>query len=277
MPFDETLSAPTPAANLFTVTVNGQSVTPSSVTLNQSSIVLTLASPIGTGQTVRVSYEAPVNDPSLGDNAIQDANGLNALSFANIVVTNGSTVDRTPPTVTTAVAQSTGTSVVLTFNENLAIPTAPVNSFTVTVDGVSVTITSATRGTNTVTLALPVAIQGGQIVRVSYVAPQTDSLATNNAIQDSAGNDALSFSNIAVTNSSTQGRPVLTSVAIGTAGNSVTLTWNKAANTPAFSQFTWRVNGEAIPLTWSGGSNSSGTLVIYATTQPTLTSRDVVT
>ena len=124
-------------------------------------------------------------------------------------------VDRTPPTLTAAVASLLGTYIWLNFDESLddgADRTPPASAFIVTADGVSVLVGGIgvlmqdmpTDGVYLSDLA-PV-IRQGQTVTVTY----TDPTAGNDedAIQDAAGNDAASFTTgeegvPAVTNDST--------------------------------------------------------------------------
>jgi uncharacterized repeat protein (TIGR02059 family) len=283
MAFDELLGTTTPPVSAFTVLVDGVAVTPATATVtgSTSNLVLTFSSAIGAGKTVTVAYSAPASDSATTDAAIQDTLGNNALSFNALSVTNGSTVDKTAPTlslVSLPVVSSLGTAITLTYNETLSTTTAPASAYTVTVDGSPVTVTSATRSsTTTIVLSLSTAINGGQVVRVSYVAPTPDVLATNSAVQDTAGNDALGYTNLTINNNSTVGRPVITSVTVGTTGNAFTINYNKSANQPQLANLQWYLNGELIPMTWGGSSSPSTLYVMYSPMSPVVTSRDVVT
>uniref|UniRef100_UPI000237739F Ig-like domain-containing protein n=1 Tax=Verminephrobacter aporrectodeae TaxID=1110389 RepID=UPI000237739F len=91
-------AAHVPATGAFALRVNGtavaNAVTAVSVNATAKTVTLTLASAVGPGDTVSVSY----TDPTSGNdaNAIQDAAGNDAASFAQRQIQNN-TPDTTPP------------------------------------------------------------------------------------------------------------------------------------------------------------------------------------
>ncbi|MFW1802381.1 SwmB domain-containing protein, partial [Acinetobacter nematophilus] len=92
-----------PPLNSFVVTANGQLVAVTGVSVNGSTVVLSLGTPVTAGQTVTVGY----TDPTVGDdvNAIQDLAGNDAASLPATPVNNDSTVpggDTTAPTFVSA-------------------------------------------------------------------------------------------------------------------------------------------------------------------------------
>ena len=94
--YDLTLdSVDTAPLSAFDVQVNGTSATINSVSINGSSVELTLATAIKETQTVTLDY----NDPTVGDDlyAVQVNSGSDAASLGGISVTNTSTVDGTAP------------------------------------------------------------------------------------------------------------------------------------------------------------------------------------
>ena len=121
--------------------------------------------------------------------------------------------DTTPPTLTSAVLDDEdGLIINLVFSEDLQLSNPPpASAFTVTVDGSAATISrllvpGSALPQNRLWLELSTAITQGQAVVVSYTDPTTGDDAS--AIQDAAGNDALSFTTgsdgvPAVTNAST--------------------------------------------------------------------------
>lgn len=169
----------------------------------------------------------------------------NGIASATLTFTPSDPADETPPSLLTAVAPSSGELIVLTFNENLksnSVP--PTGSFTVQVDG------------NTVTLSSPIVLSGATVrisvsapilptssVAVSYADPSTGN--DNNVIEDSVGNDALSFSAVSVTNQSTfafawisnleivgnpwQGGQLTASASLLGSGTTVTYQWKIAS------------------------------------------------
>ncbi|MFW2098643.1 SwmB domain-containing protein, partial [Acinetobacter sp. ULE_I057] len=192
-----------PVAGDFAVTADGQVVPVTAVTVNGSSVVLTLGTAVTAGQAVEVGYTDPTtgNDP----NAIQDAAGNDAATLPATTVDNGSTVpgggDSTAPTFVSAALDTTGTSLTLTYSEALdGTNLPPLNSFVVTADGQVVPVTAVTVNGSSVVLTLGTAVTAGQAVEVGYTDPTTGNDV--NAIQDAAGNDAATLPATAVDNGS---------------------------------------------------------------------------
>ena len=106
-------------------------------------------------------------------------------------------VDTTPPTLTSADVASNGTQITLVFSEPMQSVSAAPSDFTVTADGIAVTVSAVNASPNPVHndrvfLAVsPVFIRQGQDVVVTYIDPTTGD--DTSAIQDAAGNDAESF------------------------------------------------------------------------------------
>ena len=203
--FSEELSATTAEASAFAVTVNGAtaslSVTPA---VSGTTVTLTPASAVATGDTVTVAYTDPSADNDA--NAVQDAAGNDAATFEAQEVTNN--VDLVAPTLVTTgegapKTSADGKKVLLTFSEALSATTATATDFAVTVDGSVHGVSSVFAGGfvaagPTVTLVLASAVATGEEVTVAY----TDLTANNdaNAVQDVAGNDAATFAAQTVTN-----------------------------------------------------------------------------
>ncbi|MDM1786858.1 SwmB domain-containing protein, partial [Acinetobacter bereziniae] len=191
-----------PTPDSFVVTAGGQSVTVTGVSINGNNVILTLAPPITTGQSVQIAY----TDPTTGNdtNVIQDVAGNDAASLPATTVTNDSTVpgtDTTPPIFVSATVDNTGTQLVLTYNKDLDSANLPlINSFAVTADGQIVAVTGVSVNGSTVVLTLGTPVTAGQAVEVGY----TDPTAGNdpNAIQDIAGNDAATLPPTSVSNGS---------------------------------------------------------------------------
>ena len=202
-----------PPASAFTVTAGPRTVSVGSAAVSSShtdAIVLSALDPLVLpGQVVTVSY----TDPGTGDdaNAVQDANGLDAASFANFPVTNNSeAADTFGPVLVSATVETNGFNLRLDFDEALdgsVASWAPLGAFEVTVDGVSVTPVVALTGANNVLLRVSLTIAQGQVVTVTYTDPTGGDDAA--AIQDALGNDAETFTTgegdvPAVANNSTQ-------------------------------------------------------------------------
>ena len=83
-----------PAASAYTVRVEGNGTTPSSVSVGTRTVTLTLATPVIDGQVVTVSYDMPAS------NRLQDVSGRNAPAFNNFAVTNNTEAVYRGPTFT---------------------------------------------------------------------------------------------------------------------------------------------------------------------------------
>jgi uncharacterized repeat protein (TIGR02059 family) len=223
------LSSALPLASQFGVTINGSVITPTSLTVSGSSVVLTLPSSVPNNTAITVAYTAPTSDNVLTNAALQDLNGNDAATFSRAV-------DLVGPVLASsngAVLSANGTALVLTFDEALGATTAATTAFTVNVDGNPVTVASRSVSGSTVTLNLASVVNSDKIVTVSYVAPTSDKATNNAAIQDALGNDTISFTNVAVVNNSSFGpdrvSPVLaTNNPVTYSGTQVTVAFNEA-------------------------------------------------
>ncbi|MCW8206671.1 hypothetical protein D8B24_06320, partial [Verminephrobacter aporrectodeae subsp. tuberculatae] len=263
--------AHTPASGAFTVLVNGvaNAVTHVSVEAGAKTVTLTLSTAVSHGQSVTVAYA----DPTTGNdaNAIQDAAGNDAASFAATEVANNTPApaDTTPPQLIITGdhrPKVTGDQLVLSFSDtgNLdadASHTPASGAFTVLVNGVANTVTHVTvePQAKTVTLTLSTAISHGQSVTVAYADPTTGNDA--NAIQDAAGNDAASFAATEVSNNTPDTTPPQLIITGDTtrpqvSGDQLVLSFSDTGNldadrahTPASGAFTVLVNGVANAVT----------------------------
>jgi uncharacterized repeat protein (TIGR02059 family) len=118
--------------------------------------------------------------------------GANNIAGAQAIV-----VDTTPPTLSSATANTAGTQVTLTFNEPLNATTAIASDFAVSVGATSMTVSSISVSGSTVILTLGTPAATGDVISVAYTAPTLNSATSNSAIQDIAGNDAISFTTTA--------------------------------------------------------------------------------
>ena len=221
--YDEALLGASIFAASFTVSVDGTPQVGLVATATVSGTTVTLGFAAGrkieAGATVTVSYTPP------GTNPIEDASGNDAAALTNNAVTNNSTVDLTAPVLQSATVPVGGGEVALQYDETLTQGTVDANSFAVSVDGTTVTPTSAQAVSDTVTLSLTVAdtIGDGATVTVSYAPPGT------NPIEDAAGNDAAALRTAAGTNNSTRDvtAPTLVSAVADEDGRTITLTFDE--------------------------------------------------
>ncbi len=239
-----------PATANFQIMVQGERRGVSTATVTGKTVELKLASAITTGQTVTVTY----NDPTVGIddlNAIQDRSGNDAASLVDEGVENTSEVtDSTAPKFVRAVMASNGRSITLTYDEVLDDGNGPgTGDFAITVDDVSAEPSQVSLSGRTVLLRLGTGVQSRQDVSVSYTDPTGDDDA--NAIQDAAGNDAVSLIDQEVANASTvldEVAPVFQSATTSGDGTKIILTYDEildSANKPATANFEITVQGEA--------------------------------
>ena len=254
--FKKDLNHPTYGSTIrgaFTVTVNGTDNNVANAIGANDTVTLSVSTVIGAGQVVVVSYDSSdAGTEGLiypGDLIVPDfTTGRGGVP----AVDNKSTVDTTPPALTAATVAATGSSVTLTFDENVVaavgtLPSALADAFTVTVDGVDQGVTGvSTLARTQVTLAVGSAIHQGQTVTVSY----DFSVAGTNALVDDANNDVASFTTgensvPAVTNNSTVASAKLVSATVNAAGTRLTLTFDKSLNaeTSARGWFTVTAGG----------------------------------
>ena len=203
-----------------------------------------------------------------------DASNAETLtSVATAVV--AAAPDTTPPTLTSATVLGSGGAIEFQFSENVQRLSPPrASAFTATADGSAVT-TSSPRGIagvhDVIRITISPAILQGQAVVVTY----TDPTASNdrNAIQDTAGNDAATFTTgmngvPAVTNNSTvntpaTGAPAITGMAqVGqtlTAGTTAIMDAN-GLTTPGYT-YQWIRTAAGVDTNISGATASAYTLV----------------
>ena len=206
---DLQLRSKRPPASAFTVTADGSAVTVSGFlrdSIHPMALGISVSPAVRQGQTVVVTY----TDPTSGDdaNAIQDTAGNDAASFTTgsggvPVVINESSVgsptapvqDTGPPTLDKARVFSTGLKIMFRFSGGLQESNLPpASAFTVTADGSDVPVSGFYRLPFVLThleMGFSLGVRRGQTVVVSYTDPTSGDDA--NAIQDTAGNDAASF------------------------------------------------------------------------------------
>ena len=243
-------------AGAFTVTVGGEDNAVVGMRGDNDTVVLTMSRRIGAGQAVVVSYdESDAGSQALADSDDNEVGDFTTGSGGVPAVDNKSTVDRTPPALTAATVAATGSSVTLTFDENVVaavgtLPSALADAFTVTVDGVDQGVTGvSTLARTQVTLAVGSAIHQGQTVTVSY----DFSVAGTNALVDDANNDVASFTTgessvPAVTNNSTVASAKLVSATVNAAGTRLTLTFDKSLNAETSARAWFTVTAGGIEL-----------------------------
>ena len=173
--WDEALDeASVPGASAFTVRVEGEArglAASGPVTVSGSTVTLTLASPVGHGETVTLDYTAPSASP------LRNLAGGAAAALDGQPVTNR-TPDTTGPVLLEAAA--TWDAVVLTWDEALDEASVPgASAFTVRVGGAAWELAESdpvTVSGSTVTLRFGPPVGQRETVTVDYAAPSVDPL-----------------------------------------------------------------------------------------------------
>jgi uncharacterized repeat protein (TIGR02059 family) len=279
--FSEALAAQTAAAEAFAVTNAGNANAVTAIKVSGSTLELSLSNPVASGEATTLVYTAPAADATATNAAVQDLVGNDATAIAS------QAVDTQRPSLLTAATGTAATSVVLTFDETLQSTSLPaVGSFQVlgSVSGLH-TVSSLGVSAGVLTLTLTTGLLPTETVRLIYTAP-TESIATSNAaLQDLAGNDALSLGTPAPLEVTNKIAPVLASKALalnaaGTDLSDLVLTFNDTLNSgsvPATSNFTvmdngspvgvasLEINGKTVTLHLASPLSASGTVsVAYA-------------
>ena len=249
--YDEILdSANKPATANFDITVEGEERGASTVTVIGKTVELGLGIAATTGQVVTVAYTDPTDGVD-DTNAIQDRAGNDAADLTKREITNASgTADGTAPKFVRAVLASDGGTITLTYNEVLDVQNEPATTdFAVTVDGDSEAISSLDVRDRTVLLFLVGRVPSLKDVKLTYTDPSANDDA--NAIQDPAGNDAVSLTDQEVTNASTvldERAPEFEDATTSTDGTKVILSYDEVLdsdNEPAAGNFEIKVQGES--------------------------------
>ncbi|MFZ9639083.1 MAG: SwmB domain-containing protein, partial [Hylemonella sp.] len=123
--------------------------------------------------------------------------GLQQMAGSTNGTANGTTANLGGPTLQSA--QAMGTQIVLSYDTALDSAHAPsASAFSALVNNASVTVSSLSVAGNQIVLTLASTIATNSSVNLSYSAGATSALNTNAAIQNMAGVDAASFSQIPV-------------------------------------------------------------------------------
>ncbi len=182
---------------------------------------------------------------------------------------NGTVPPQTPPTLKTGIqVRPDGARIYMTFSEGVSDMVPPTSAYTVTAGGSPVTVGSAPRvASDSIELrGLSPLIGDDETVTLAYRDPTTGN--DINAIQDTNGNDASSFSNVSVDNHSEVTLPKLNAAAVPADGATVVLTFSADLDFPtAFSSvirgaFTVTVDGTESQTTDFAVSGATATLTM---------------
>ena len=200
---------------------------------------------------------------SKGETYTFNLTSVETLVFSDktITLSYGAAADTTPPVFASATVN--GSSLVMTYTEANTLDATNVpaaNAFTVS-GGHNVTGVAVNAAAKTVTLTLATAVANSESVTVAYTDPTTGNDV--NAIQDAAGNDAVTLAAMAVTNNTpvpTNHAPTGAVTITGTAtqGQTLTETHTTLADADGLGAITiqWYAAGTAI----SGATGTTYTL-----------------
>lgn len=182
-----------------------------------------------------------------GSSAVQDIEGLDEIA----------------PSVWAAVINTSGSSMLLAFDEAVDFGPGGNGGVTLSMSGGAVIATySSGAGTSLITYNLSRALTSSETGTVTYVQP-------GDGIQDISGNDLASFGPTVVTNNSTNDgiAPQFTNGIVASNGNSITFQASKAVQFGAGGNtgFTVSLTGGACTLTYSSGSGSAN--LVYTTSR----------
>ena len=265
--YDEVLDdTDRPSTGDFAVTVAGQAADVSSVNVSGRAVLVGLDSAVTAGQDVKVTYTDPSTDNDA--NAIQDPAGNDAVTLTNQSVANSSTVpDERAPEFSSAEVSSDGLTLTLTYDENLDSGNGPATAdFVVSVEGERRTVSTVTVSGTDVALRMASVITSFLNVAVTYTDP-TVGVNDTKAIQDLAGNDAASLSWPVVNGSGIHDNtpPGFVRAVMSSDGGTITLTYDEVLDDdrgPANSDFTVKVDGEAVTLATNSSPTVRGRTVV---------------
>lgn len=233
--FNEALSSNAPLPDALFVYLNNSQTRNAvkNVAVSGNTLTLTLNAPMSYGDTGRVQYIDSDGINSMF--AIQDINGNDTANFGPVTVTNNLTnVDTIPPVFQSAATNTNGTQIVLTYHETLSATPAGTNAFSVVVNNSPVSISNVSIAGKTVVLTLSTPVQTGQTVMFGYTDPSAND--DNNAVQDMAGNDAVTLAaGTTVTNNSTVDTiaPYLVNTIFDNANSRIELQFNESLDSAA--------------------------------------------
>jgi len=163
---------------------------------------LTFTYVVASGDVDRDGISLSANTLALNSGSITDA-APNSASLTHVAISNSLLlrVDGSPPVAGTPQTSSNGSTIAITFDETLSATAPQASAFSILVNGVSNSISSASISGQTIELTLNFSIISSATVTVAYTDPTSGN--DTNAIQDEAGNDVASISTVSVSNLST--------------------------------------------------------------------------
>ena len=290
--------------NRFGVYDGGTSIGISSIASNPSNpndLIINLASAVSAGTTnVKVQYTDP-NSTANDYYAAQDVNGNDLATFAQMQITNNT--DGRAPVFQPSGLQMTddGRQIILTYDENLSTTAPLTTQFALSINGNSFNPQAVYVNGPELFLQFPVTqrvVSASDSLTVKYNAPVVNNANTNNAIQDTNGNDALSFGtkNVMTTNLANPADTVKPTFNFGStfsylnsngldiqlrpSENILKTYWSTSSTDPGFigNAFTFTVDGtpRAVAAVDSSGSPPTASVMTFTLAGPAVTRTSVV-
>lgn len=162
-----------PDISAFSIFVNSQYKSITSVAITGDRVFLTLANAVNSGDQLSVSYTKPLN------NQLQTASGGMASSITGQNVTNNIIPPPLEPVFTGASVESEAPALLkMCYSLPLANIVPDISAFTVTVNSIIKNVSQVSVTENRILLNLTNAVAFGDIVTVSYTKPVTNPVQT---------------------------------------------------------------------------------------------------
>ncbi len=256
MTYNLALANIVPANSSFSVIVNTVARNVSSISISGTKVLLTLSSPLVSGDVVTVAYTLPAANP------IQTAAGGNAVTLSAQPVTNN--VAAVPVYMSSLVENATPSLITLTYSLTLTSSVPGPTAFTVMVNSVSRTVTSVAVSGTKVLLTLASQVASGNTVTVAYAKPAL------NPLQTAAGGQAAALAAQPVTNNVSAVVPLyLSSVVENIAPSVLKMTYSTSLANIVPTTSAFRVTVNTVVRTVSSVS-LSGTNVLLTLSTPVI-------
>ena len=196
--FNEDVSTSNPLPADFTVVVDGAEIPVTDIIYEGNEIILVTDPVITEGQEVEVTYtdSTPGDSQGIRDGSGNVLDGFDAVAVGGVDNNSEQPVEDTVAPVLIDAEVNADGNIELSFNETLdADNLPPLDSLVVTIgtapDQTTIDVINIAADGNILTMITNPVITAGQTVSVEYTDPTPGN--DDNAIQDLAGNDAVSF------------------------------------------------------------------------------------
>jgi uncharacterized repeat protein (TIGR02059 family) len=177
---------------------------------------LTFTYVVTSGDVDRNGIAISADSLSLNSGSITDS-ALNSATLSHVAISNTLSlqVDGSAPVAGTPQTSTNGSYITITYDETLSATAPTVGAFSVSVNGVSNSVSSVSISGQSIQLTLSFSVISTASVTLAYIDPTSGN--DTNAIQDEAGNDAASITTTSVTNLSTSSSNTSASIALNPA------------------------------------------------------------